>query len=68
MPDLIRHPVPFWIPACAGMTALTYLIAGVIVKNPSPESKALVCPYKELFLQECDPKNSGITKKLERRM
>jgi len=32
MPDLIRHPVPFWIPACAGMTTLTYLIAGVILE------------------------------------
>jgi hypothetical protein len=33
MPDLIRHPVPFWIRACAGMTALPYLIAGVIIKK-----------------------------------
>jgi len=30
MPDLIRHPVQFWIPAFAGMTALTYNVAGVI--------------------------------------
>jgi len=30
MPDLIRHPVPTWIPAFAGMTILRYLIAGVI--------------------------------------
>ena len=30
MPDLIRHPVQFWIPAFAGMTALTYIVAGVI--------------------------------------
>jgi len=30
MPDLIRHPVPSWIPAFAGMTILRYLIAGVI--------------------------------------
>jgi len=29
MPDLIRHPVQFWIPAFAGMTALTYIVAGV---------------------------------------
>jgi len=27
---LIRHPVPSWIPAFAGMTILRYLIAGVI--------------------------------------
>jgi len=26
MPDLIRHPVPTWIPAFAGMTILRYLI------------------------------------------
>ena len=26
MPDLIRHPVVFWIPAFAGMTDLGYLI------------------------------------------
>gem|GEM_PF-456424 len=31
MPDLIRHPVPTWIPAFAGMTILRYLIAGVII-------------------------------------
>jgi len=30
MPDLIRHPGQFWIPAFAGMTALTYIVAGVI--------------------------------------
>ena len=30
MPDLIRHPVLFWIPAFAGMTTLTYIVAGVI--------------------------------------
>ena len=30
MPDLIRHPVWFWIPACAGMTSLIYFIAGSI--------------------------------------
>jgi len=24
MPDLIRHPVFFWIPASAGMTPLRY--------------------------------------------
>jgi hypothetical protein len=24
MPDLIRHPVPYWIPAFAGMTAFGY--------------------------------------------
>ena len=30
MPDLVRHPVPFWIPAFAGMTTVGYLAAGVI--------------------------------------
>jgi hypothetical protein len=30
MPDLIQHPVQFWIPAFAGMKALTYIVAGVI--------------------------------------
>jgi hypothetical protein len=30
MPDLIRHPVPFWIPAFAGMTVLVFIAAGVI--------------------------------------
>jgi len=40
MPDLIRHPVQFWIPAFAGMTkkkqgmaALTYIVAGVISRS-----------------------------------
>jgi hypothetical protein len=32
MPDLIRHPVPSWIPAFAGMTTVRYLAAGVIIK------------------------------------
>ena len=40
---LIRYPVQFWIPApvpdsdpgFAGMTALTYIVAGVITKVPS---------------------------------
>jgi len=27
---LIRHPVPAWIPAFAGMTTLMYLVAGVL--------------------------------------
>jgi len=35
MPDLIRHPVPSWIPAFAGMTILRYLIAGVIITRVS---------------------------------
>jgi hypothetical protein len=30
MPELIRHPVFFWIQAFAGMTSLRYLIAGLI--------------------------------------
>jgi hypothetical protein len=33
MPDLIRHPVPAWIPAFAGMTTLRYLVAGVIKRG-----------------------------------
>ncbi len=31
MPDLIRHPVPAWIPAFAGMTTLMFFVAGVIL-------------------------------------
>jgi hypothetical protein len=31
MPDLIRHPSQFWIPAFAGMIALIYIVAGVII-------------------------------------
>ena len=31
MPDLIRHPVPFWIPASAGMTTVGYLTTGLMV-------------------------------------
>jgi len=27
MPDLIRYPSQFWIPAFAGMTAFTYIVA-----------------------------------------
>jgi hypothetical protein len=36
MPDLIRHPVQSWIPAFAGMTVLTYTVAGVIIGALSP--------------------------------
>ena len=31
MPGLIRHPAQFRIPAFAGMTVLTYIVAGVII-------------------------------------
>jgi hypothetical protein len=31
MPDLIRHPVYFWIPAFAGMTTVGYFTAGAIL-------------------------------------
>jgi hypothetical protein len=31
MPDLIRHPVPDWIPAFTGMTILMYFIGGAIM-------------------------------------
>jgi hypothetical protein len=37
MPDLIRHPVSFWIPAFAGMTTGGYLTAGVIIFTGSVE-------------------------------
>ena len=43
MPDLIRHPVPYWIPACAGMTSLRYLIAGVIIYEHSPQAVYTLC-------------------------
>jgi hypothetical protein len=33
VPDLIRHPVLFWIPASAGMTSFEYLLAALI-KSP----------------------------------
>ena len=33
MPDLIRHPVSFWIPAFAGMTTVGYLPAGLIASQ-----------------------------------
>jgi hypothetical protein len=36
MPDLIRHPVSFWIPAFAGMTTVGYLPAGLIIFEIAP--------------------------------
>jgi len=36
MPDLIRHPGQFWIPASAGMTVLPYIVAGVIMRDKAP--------------------------------
>ena len=41
MPDLIRHPVPAWIPAFAGMTTLMYLVAGVISFRYGRQPKSL---------------------------
>ena len=38
MPDLIRHPAPFWIPAFAGMTTVGHLTAGVITLKNDLES------------------------------
>jgi hypothetical protein len=35
VPDLIRHPSQFWIYGFAGMTALTYIVTGVIIVNKS---------------------------------
>jgi hypothetical protein len=40
MPDLIRHPVSFWIPASAGITTVEYLPAGLILKKPGPLGQA----------------------------
>ena len=37
MPDLLRHPVSFWIPAFAGMTPVGYLVVDVIRKGSSPK-------------------------------
>ena len=48
MPDLIRHPVPFWIPAFARMTVLTYLSASLI------KTDFLDHVVKEAFLQKED--------------
>jgi len=48
MPDLIRHPGPFWIPAFAGMTALTYIVAGVIRTGNFPLSGSLETVSDEL--------------------
>jgi hypothetical protein len=55
MPDLIRHPVPSWIPAPflrrgrhAGMTTLRYLIAGVIIRL---QRLSLICFEAALPLQ-----------------
>ena len=50
MPDLIRHPGPFWIPAFAGMTALTYIVAGVI--KTFKDSNNLNSFVNDIFLQK----------------
>jgi hypothetical protein len=44
MPDVIRHPVSFWIPAYAGMTILGYLTAGVITPHSNPKILILAIP------------------------
>jgi hypothetical protein len=33
LPDLIRHPFLFWIPAFAGKTELAFIVAGVIMQK-----------------------------------
>jgi len=55
MPDLIRHPVFFWIPASAGMTTLRYFTARVI----SVEIDVL--PRKKNGQQKINPAAPGIT-------
>jgi hypothetical protein len=53
MPDVIRHPVFFWMPAFAGMTSLSYLTAGVIAVNTDiifesqPNSRYMLCWEKK---------------------
>ena len=42
MPDMIRHPVFFWIPAFAGMTTVGYLTAGVIAYSLSSKNHYVI--------------------------
>jgi len=35
MPDLIRHPVLFWLSTFAGMTLSALIVAEVIISNVS---------------------------------
>jgi hypothetical protein len=41
LPDLIRHPFLFWIPAIAGKTGLAFIVAGVIRKAESADAAFL---------------------------
>jgi ABC-type dipeptide/oligopeptide/nickel transport system permease component len=51
MPDVIRHPVSFWIPAYAGMTILGYLTAGVI-SSPSPAYNWGICWAGAIIIEQ----------------
>jgi len=62
MPDLIRHPVPFWIPAFAGMTTVGYLTAEVICMNEYL-NLVRVGGVASIFIQ-----NSGIPRPLVKAM
>jgi hypothetical protein len=49
MPDLIRHPAPFWISAFAEMTTVGYLAAGVILRLQAEMPCARTDQVREIF-------------------
>jgi hypothetical protein len=59
MPDVIRHPVSFWIPAYAGMTILGYLTAGVITSVGGKHFLAWAVPDPKLTICKIAGLNRG---------
>jgi hypothetical protein len=53
MPDLIRHPALFWIPAFAGMTVLAFMFARVIKQSEAIPKNGDCFAYGCIILPIC---------------
>ena len=60
MPDLIRHPVYSWIPACAGMTII---VAKVIIYYAFINSLIIVFMTETITISVVFPANALITQR-----
>ncbi len=67
MPDLIRHPVSFRIPASAGMTTVGYLTAVVICRRVDVESLSRRPPSDAVTLKPSGFCNAGVKEVLAKK-
>ena len=60
MPDLIRHPIYSWVPACAGMTII---VAKVIIYYAFINSLIIVFMMETITISVVFPANALITQR-----